>query len=109
MFEYTHNIQGRLRLRASCLKANGALARDLQIELGRIPGVRSVEINLLTGSVLILHDGAAMTTDAIVTALGPFNQALLTASMRNQSRGNLPTRQRGPRSPTWSKRRWNGC
>lgn len=41
MFEYIHNIQGTLRLRAGILKANGALARELQIELGRIPGVRS--------------------------------------------------------------------
>jgi hypothetical protein len=89
MFEYIHNIQGRLRLRAGCLKANGALARELQIELRRIPGVRSVEINLLTGSVLILHDGEAETADAIATGLSPFTQAALRASMRNPSQGNL--------------------
>ena len=44
MFEYIHNIQGRLRLRASSLKANARMARDLQIELRQIRGVESVEI-----------------------------------------------------------------
>ena len=89
MFEYIHNIQGRLRLRASCLKANGALARELQIELRQILGVRSMEINLLTGSVLILHDGELATTDAIAMGLRPFTQAALSASMRYPSQGNL--------------------
>ena len=89
MFEYIHNIQGRLRLRAGILKANGALARELQIELGRIPGVRSVEINLLTGSVLIFHDGLAATADAIAAGLSPFTQAALRASMRNPQRGDF--------------------
>jgi hypothetical protein len=89
MFEYIHNIQGRLRLRASVLKANGVLARELQIKLGRIPGVQSVEINLLTGSVLILHDGEAATADAIAAGLSPFTQAALSATMRNPSRGDF--------------------
>jgi hypothetical protein len=43
MFKYIHNIVGRLRLRAGILKANAGLARELQIEIGRIPGVQSVE------------------------------------------------------------------
>jgi hypothetical protein len=89
MFEYIHNTKGRLRLRASSLKANGAAARELQIELKQIPGARSVETNLLTGSVLILHDGEVATTNAIAERLSPFTQAAFSASMRNPSQGSF--------------------
>jgi copper chaperone CopZ len=92
MFDYIHNIEGRLRLRATSLKANGAPARKLQIDLRRIPGVRSVEINLLTGSVLIQHDGKAATTDAIAKGLTPFAQAALSASMLNPSQASIASK-----------------
>lgn len=89
MFEYIHNIEGRVRLRDRSLKANAALARELQRELRQIPGVRSVEINLVTGSVLILHDGRLATTNVITTALTPFAQASMAASLHRAPQGNL--------------------
>jgi hypothetical protein len=81
MFDYIHITQGRLRVRVASLKANGAGARQLQLALQRIRGVRSVEINLLTGSVLILHDGAAATSDAVARQLSSFGQSALAAAM----------------------------
>jgi hypothetical protein len=50
MFDYIHITQGRLRVRIATLKANAAGGRKLQLALQRIRGVRSVEMNLLTGS-----------------------------------------------------------
>ncbi len=73
MFDYIHITQGRLRVRIASLKANGAGARSLHVALRRIRGVRSVEINLLTGSVLILHDGAGATSEAVAHELGVFS------------------------------------
>jgi hypothetical protein len=92
MFKYIHNIEGRLRLRATSLKANAPLARELQIEMGRIPGVHSVEINLLTGSILILHDGRKATMAAITVGFGPLAQACLCASLSDASKSDLSTR-----------------
>jgi hypothetical protein len=89
MFEYIHGIQGRVRVRTGILKANAALAQKFKIELSRIPGVRSAETNLLTGSVLIQHDGQNATTDAIATVLRPLAQASLHASLRNPSQTSL--------------------
>jgi copper chaperone CopZ len=89
MIKYIHIIEGRLRLRAGILKANAGLARELQIEIARIPGVHSVEINLQTGSILILHDGRKVTMDAIVAGLGPLAQASLRASLNNASQRNF--------------------
>jgi hypothetical protein len=81
MFDYIHITQGRLRVRIASLKANGEGARELQIALQRIRGVRSVEINLLTGSVLILHDGGCATSEAVALELGVFAQSALAAAM----------------------------
>ncbi|MBV8550237.1 MAG: heavy-metal-associated domain-containing protein [Acidobacteriaceae bacterium] len=94
MFEYIHNIQGRLRLRTSSLKANAAVARELQIGLGKISGVRSVQINLLTGSVLILHDGKKATINAIAAHLEPLARMALSESLSRPVNGSL-TRKAG--------------
>ena len=92
MFKYIHNSEGRLRLRATCLKANASLARERQIEIERIPGVHSVEINLLTGSILIMHEGRKATMDAITVGLVPLAQACLCASLGDASQSDLSTR-----------------
>jgi hypothetical protein len=89
MFDYIHNTQGRLRVRIASLKANGTGARNLQIALQRIPGVRSVDINLLTGSVLILHDGVGATFEAVAIELSVFAQSELAAAMKKPAHSQI--------------------
>jgi hypothetical protein len=51
-----HRTATRLRLRVPARKLDHAYFRDLKVRLAGCPGVRSVEPNPLTGSVLIAHD-----------------------------------------------------
>jgi hypothetical protein len=81
MFDYIHITQGRLRVRIASLKADSVRARELQIALQQIRGVRSVEINLLTGSVLIQHDGRSTTSEVVSARLSEFAQSALASAM----------------------------
>ena len=58
---YIHHIPGRVRVRMPELKANAKGAQEFQAVMQQIPGVASVEINLLTGSVLVHYDGSSAT------------------------------------------------
>jgi copper chaperone CopZ len=70
MIQFIHQIPGRLRVRIPGLKASGSVAGKVQIALSRISGVNAADINLLTGSVVILYDDQAATLDAIIGVLG---------------------------------------
>jgi len=83
MFEYIHITNGRLRVRIASLKANASGAQNLQIKLRQVAGVRSVQIKLLTGSVLVLHDGTAATSEAVSSELGAIGQSALAVAIRN--------------------------
>jgi hypothetical protein len=51
-----HRTATRLRLRVPARKLDHAYFRDLKARLAGCPGIRSVEANPLTGSVVIAHD-----------------------------------------------------
>ncbi len=51
-----HRLPGRLRLRLEKLRGNDALASVVSSRLAVVPGIRSVEVNPLTGSVLLQYD-----------------------------------------------------
>jgi copper chaperone CopZ len=51
-----HAIPGRVRLKIGEVRDNPALAWDVEEQLSRIPGVKRVEANPVTGSVLVLFD-----------------------------------------------------
>lgn len=51
-----HAIPGRVRVKISRLKENPVLVREVQERLSDIQGIRRVEVNPITGSVLILYD-----------------------------------------------------
>jgi|SRR5579871_254914 len=61
--DYAHHIPGRLRIRSASIKHNAARAAALQQWLQSVPGVHSVQMNLLTGSALIYYNVA--TADGI--------------------------------------------
>ena len=54
--EVVHAIPGRARVRIHSLKRNPAVARRLSERLANLPGMRRVETNVLTGTVLLLYD-----------------------------------------------------
>jgi len=54
-----HAVPGRIRLKVHALKGRPAVARQLEDGLRRVAGVRRVETNPVTGSVLLLYEEAA--------------------------------------------------
>ncbi|NJL33348.1 MAG: heavy-metal-associated domain-containing protein [Chloroflexaceae bacterium] len=63
----THNVQvvhllpGRIRIKADHVKGNRALADAMQRNLKAIQGIHRVNVNPVTGSVLIIYDPALLT------------------------------------------------
>jgi cation transport ATPase len=74
-----HHVKGRLRLKLPAGKNNADLLERIQRGLVQIPGADRIEVNLLTGSIVVqyepsLHQGfrerlAAFATDAGLFAL----------------------------------------
>jgi len=83
---YFHHIPGRVRLRMPEFKANAKGAQEFQAAMQQIPGVASVEINLLTGSVLVHYDGSSKTAQLLHGFL--------------QRRGALPTSEAAGKTVT---------
>lgn len=57
-----HAIPGRIRLKVADVRENPTLAGELQQRLVSLPGVRRVEVNPRTGSVLILYEATAFAS-----------------------------------------------
>jgi len=55
--EIVHAIEGRTRLRFATRAGDTPFLSALAARLGALGLVRSVEVRVLTGSVLVLHDG----------------------------------------------------
>lgn len=62
---YVHHTPRRLRVRILALKGNVKAAQELQTSLLEVSGEASVEINLLTGSVLVQYDGERHTFERV--------------------------------------------
>jgi copper chaperone CopZ len=56
--ELRHAIPGRIRLRIPAIKGEPGLSREVQRQLSALPVIRRVEVNPVTGSVLVLYDPA---------------------------------------------------
>jgi copper chaperone CopZ len=66
---YLHEIPGRLRVRIPNLKRNPQNARDIQVLLKNLPGVKSIYTNTVTGSIIVYYDPQLVNTAAIVNVL----------------------------------------
>jgi Heavy metal associated domain 2 len=55
-----HAMPGRVRVKISRLKNNPDLAREIQDCLSGVEGMQRVEVNLITGSVLLLYNAEEM-------------------------------------------------
>ena len=64
-----HAMPGRVRLRVDKVRGNPAFAQKAQDKLGRMPGIKRVEVKPLTGSVLIYYDAAALLAEGALAAL----------------------------------------
>jgi hypothetical protein len=62
-------VPGRLRLRVERVKRDKAFARTVEERLGAIDGIRKVEINGLTGSVLVSYEPGKLAQPASMDAL----------------------------------------
>ena len=74
LFRIAHILPGRVRLRFKALKGCATTADNLQSHLGSVEGIRRVEINPLTGSLLLGYDPCSLRSpqflDAFSEALG---------------------------------------
>jgi hypothetical protein len=74
-----HVLPGRFRLKASPVRSNPALARQVQTKLRGVSGVHEVQANPLTGSVLLLVDLAKLLAPE---ALAPLADTWASSSRR---------------------------
>ncbi len=63
------NLPGRVRFRSKAVEGNETHRATLSHTLPRIEGVRSVEVNTRSGSVLILYNPETVTPDVLFVAL----------------------------------------
>jgi heavy-metal-associated domain-containing protein len=64
-----HAIPGRIRLKAARVRKNFALAEEIQTRLAAVLGIRQVEVNPHTGSVLVLYEAQDGVSPASFRAL----------------------------------------
>jgi len=77
LFRVVHLLPGRMRLRFKALKGRPSIAAELRQHLGAVPGISHVDVNPLTGSLLLHYDPHAITTPAFLDALsGPLEELL---------------------------------
>jgi copper chaperone CopZ len=69
MSYYVHSIPGRLRVRSPAFKNHPENARTARSLLGDVEGVRSVDANLTTGSLLIRYDEKIVNATRVLSAL----------------------------------------
>lgn len=69
MAYFIHHVPGRLRVKSQKLKRNESFGRIIRDHLGRFDGVLSVELSVVTGSVVILYDTELTSAQAILEFL----------------------------------------
>ncbi len=69
MTEYVHHIPGRLRVRSAAIKGSQAGAGRATTLVHSLAGVRSVEANVLTGSLTVRYDPEITSASTLMKAL----------------------------------------
>jgi hypothetical protein len=65
-----HFLPGRVRLKVAGAKRNPAYAGHLREAFLAVPGIRSIEVDSLTGSVLIHYDSERLLAQDGMSTLG---------------------------------------
>jgi copper chaperone CopZ len=69
MSYYIHNVPGRLRVKTPLVKQNKEAADEVKKALSTMRGIATVDINLITGSILINYNPKAAHARDIVNML----------------------------------------
>jgi hypothetical protein len=69
MGNYLHSIPGRLRVKSTVIKKNPAEAARAERLLKSIRGVRSSDVSVLTGSILISYDPTKISAETLLHRL----------------------------------------
>ena len=102
MSHYLHHVPGRLRLKTRSLKNSQDKAAEIRELFAQLPGIEAVELNLLTGSILVRYDPPKITSaqllgflvaNSVITSIPEARPRLVPklfdGSMREQSIENL--------------------
>jgi hypothetical protein len=95
-----HHVNGRLRLKLPSAKGNAQLLRSVQTSIASMPAVSSVDVNLLTGSALVLYKSVLPENFVTeLTRLG-LDKRLFEIQMDSSDTPNAKLQKRaGPDSP----------
>jgi hypothetical protein len=77
MSHYLHHVPGRLRLKARSLKNSEDKTAEIRALCGQLPGITAIELNTLTGSLLVRYDQASVNSAQILGLL--FTNGVITA------------------------------
>jgi hypothetical protein len=66
MSHYLHHVPGRLRLKAHSFKNSEDKADEIRALCAQLPGIQAVELNTLTGSLLVRYDKASVNAAHIL-------------------------------------------
>ncbi len=66
MSHYLHHVPGRLRLKARSLKNSEDKAAEIRALCTQLPGINTIELNTLTGSLLVRYDKASVNSAQIL-------------------------------------------
>jgi hypothetical protein len=69
MSHYLHHVPGRLRLKDRSLKNGEDKADEIRALCTQLPGIESIELNTLTGSLLVHYDKANVNATQILGLL----------------------------------------
>lgn len=69
MSYYCHITPGRLRVKTPIIRQNAGEAEKVSGMLRSIPGIETVSVNALTGSITVLHSGSATDSESILDVL----------------------------------------
>ena len=64
-----HAIPGRIRLKVTQVRKNPAFASEIQTRLATVDGISEVEVNPLTGSVLLIYQASDIASPDSLRAL----------------------------------------
>ncbi|MDQ2730273.1 MAG: heavy-metal-associated domain-containing protein [Armatimonadota bacterium] len=103
-----HQVPGRVRLQNRLLRGDESLADGIRKALCGLPGVRDVEANATSGSVLVLYDVrmqtvsdlVAMAQTAPAAPVKRTNKALQKTSQKSPQKASKNS-QSGGESPPW--------
>jgi Heavy metal associated domain 2 len=77
MSHYLHHVPGRLRLKARSLKNSEDKAAEIRALCMQLPGIQAIELNTLTGSLLVRYEKASVNSTQILGFL--FTNGVITS------------------------------